>query len=106
MDLAISVDGRLLAAYCGSGIIALVDRATGELRSALDLGGRAYGELALSEDDRTLFALRGYELQAWDIDTATMLARFDADLPLRSLATAARTQLWSAPTSAPSSRSD
>jgi hypothetical protein len=27
-------------------------------------------------------------LQAWDIDTATMLARFDADLPLRSLATA------------------
>lgn len=88
VDLAVTADGRLLAAYCASGSIALVDPATREIRSTLDLGDRAYGELALSEDDHTLFALRGYELQAWDVDSATLLARFDADLPLRSLATA------------------
>jgi hypothetical protein len=44
--------------------------------------------MALSIDDRTLFALHRYELQVWDIDTATRLAGFDADLALRCLATA------------------
>lgn len=88
VDLTMTADGRLVAAYDADGAVILVDPVTRTVRSTLDLGGRAYGRLALSPDDRTLFVLHNYELQAWDVDTATLLARFDADLPLRCLAAA------------------
>lgn len=88
VNLKITADGRLVAAYCADGTVILADPATQTVRSTLDLGGRAHGDLALSSNDRTLFVLHNYELQAWDMDTATRLAGFDADLPLRCLATA------------------
>ncbi|MCG5446162.1 WD40 repeat domain-containing protein [Micromonospora sp. NIE79] len=88
VDVTSTADGRLVAAYCADGTVILADPTTRTVQSTLDLGSRSYGELTLSSDDRTLFVLHTYELQAWDIDTAKRLAVFDADLPLRCLATA------------------
>jgi WD40 repeat protein len=88
VDAAVTKDGRLAAAYCANGTVVVVNVAALAVEKILDLGGSAYGRLALSRDDRTLFALRGYELQAWDIATNALLAKFDADIPLRRLAVA------------------
>jgi WD40 repeat protein len=88
VDAAVTSDGRLATAYCANGTIVVVDVAAVAVDKILDLGGSAYGQLALSRDNRTLFAIGGYELQAWDIATGALLAKFDADIPLRRLAVA------------------
>jgi WD40 repeat protein len=88
VDMAVTRDGRLATAYCANGTIVAVNVATLAVDNILELGGSAYGRLALSQDDRTLFAVRSYELQAWDITTGALLAKFDADIPLRRLAAA------------------
>lgn len=84
VDLA--ADGDLIAAYCANGTVILVDPAARTVRGTLELGGPDYGRLALRAG--CLFALRSYELQAWDLTTGVRLATFDADLPLRRLALA------------------
>lgn len=88
VDVAATADARLVAAYCANGTVLLVDPVARAVRGTLVLGGEDYGRLALSADDRTLFALRSYEVQAWDITSGARLATFDADLPLRRLAVA------------------
>jgi WD40 repeat protein len=88
VDAAVTKDGRLAIAYCANGTVVVVNLGTLAVANILNLGGSDYGRLALSRDDRTLFAVRRYELQAWDITTGALLAKFDADIRLRRLAAA------------------
>ncbi|MEV0284763.1 WD40 repeat domain-containing protein [Kribbella sp. NPDC050820] len=88
VDLAMTTDGALAAAYCADGTILLIDIAHRSLRGTLDLGRPSYGRLVLGADDRTIFAISSYELQAWDLVSGDRLASFDADLPLREIALA------------------
>lgn len=84
-DLVVT-SGGVVVACCADGTLVLADPVARTVRGVLELGGEAFGEIVLGEDDRTAFVLSAYELQAWDIAAGVRLASFDADLPLRRIA--------------------
>lgn len=91
-DIALSPDGKLLAAGGSSNIVRIWEMATGEALRSLSLGEDVVyvGSLAFSPDGTTL-ALPGtyeYPIQLWDVASGEVLLSFSSDdyLNIQSLA--------------------
>ena len=88
LDLTLTSSGHQAISACEDGSIAIIDLDTLEVTTTIDAHRGSVDRLALSSDDHTLFSIGSGQVRAWDTATRTLLAIFDADVPLREIAIA------------------
>jgi WD40 repeat protein len=88
LDLVLTSCGHHAISACEDGSIAIIDLDALVVTTTIDAHRGSVDRLALSGDDRTLFSIGSGQVRAWDTATRTLLAVFDADVPLREIAVA------------------
>jgi WD40 repeat protein len=88
VDLAMAPGGRQVLTACRDGRIRRFDVAWLEFAGTIDGHTGGTDRIALTPDGRTVFSTGADRcIRSWDLATGSLLAVFQADLPLRELAT-------------------
>lgn len=88
LDAVVTSDGRQAMTACEDGSITAIDLDALAVTATIAAHRESVDRLALSADGRTLFSIGSGQVRAWDTTSLTVLASFDADVPLRELAVA------------------